>query len=59
MKTKKELIELLKFTVNQKAKEAIKIRKLCKENGFDHYSFYSGLFAGYSEIYTLLINTKN
>ena len=59
MKTKKDLLDLLKFTVNKKAKETIKARQNCKENGIDHYSFYTGLFMAYSEIYTLLNNSEN
>ena len=58
MKTIKKYQNLLLFTINEKAKESIRSRKLCKETEFDHYSFYTGLYMAYSEIYTMISQDK-
>lgn len=55
MKSNKELLEQLMFTVNEKAKQATSL-KAQHPPGNSKSHFYHGQYLAYSEIYTLLKN---
>lgn len=56
MKTQKKIINLLKFTINEKAVNASKqMRDYVNENK-DKYNFSKGQYMAFSEVYLLLNN---
>jgi hypothetical protein len=57
MKTAKELLELLKQTVNEKANGATKL--MYQQTKKDKMSFWHGQYMAFNEMYSLLCNLEN
>ena len=55
-KEEKKLIELLEFSVNEKANKATSMMQSAKTSG--KVDFYNGQHLAFSEVYTMLQNIK-
>lgn len=56
MKTSKELLELLKHTVNEKANEATKIKQTQPTPALKY--FWQGQYMAFNEMYSLLCSLE-